>query len=396
MHTKIIKTESEYNMALMRIEEIFDAQPNTPKCDELELLSMLVEMYEEKEYKISLPDPIEAIKFRMEQQNLSQKDLAPYIGSRSKVSEVLNRKRNLSLSMIRSLHEGLGIPAEVLIHQENKSIPEKQFSYKQFPFTEMFNRKYFAWFNGNLSKAKDHAEELLNHLFNGLNIKEAESALYRKSSKTEADPYALFAWRARINAMAGKDEITDFSKDKINKELLNEIVRLSYFKNGPILVRELLNKKGIHLIILKHLPKTYVDGAVMFSREGKPIVCLTLRYNRLDNFWFTLLHELSHVYLHLNNIDDVFFDNLDEEFVEDKEKEADVFAQNLLINEKIWKSHKKSLLQHQNVKVVHELAEELQISPVIIAGRIRKIKNNFTIYSDLINEHKTRDFFPEW
>jgi len=396
MQAKIIKTETEYNIALERIEEIFDVQPHTVEGDEFELLSMLVEMYEDKEYKISLPDPVEAIKFRMEQENLSQKDLVPYIGSKSKVSEVLNRKRNLSLSMIRSLHEGLGIPAEVLIHQENKSIPEKQFSYKQFPFTEMFKRKYFAWFNGNLYKAKDHAEELLNSLFNGLDIKEIESALYRKSSKTEADPYALFAWRARILSLSKNDEIYDFNPEKITKDLINEIVKLSYFKNGPLLARELLNKKGIHLLILKHLTKTYVDGAAMFSGAGKPIICLTLRHNRLDNFWFTLLHELAHVYLHLKETNDVFIDDLDKELVGDKEKEADIFAQNLLINEIIWKKYKKQFLQHQNFTLLHSLAEELHVSPSIIAGRIRKAKGNYTIYSELINEHKTRDFFPEW
>ena len=121
---KIIKSEEEYNTALNRIEEIFDAKPGTPEFDEMELLVRLVEIYEDEKYPISVPDPVGAIKFRMEQQGLKSKDLIPYIGSKSKVSEVLSGKRSLSLNMIRKLNEGLGIPAEVLIKETVKTLPD--------------------------------------------------------------------------------------------------------------------------------------------------------------------------------------------------------------------------------------------------------------------------------
>ncbi len=111
---KIIKTEAEYEVMLARIEEIFDARLNTPEGDELELLTLLVERYEETEFPIDLPTPIEAIRFRMEQMGMQQKDLAPYFGSQAKVSEVLHGRRDLSISMMRKLKEGLGISAEVL------------------------------------------------------------------------------------------------------------------------------------------------------------------------------------------------------------------------------------------------------------------------------------------
>jgi len=112
---KLIKTEEDYDLALKRIDVLSDAEPNTPKGDELELLTTLVEIYERGKYPISNSSPVEAIKFRMDQMNLTPKDLIPYIGSKSKVSEVLSGKRTLSLNMIRRLNEGLGIPAEVLI-----------------------------------------------------------------------------------------------------------------------------------------------------------------------------------------------------------------------------------------------------------------------------------------
>ena len=111
----IIKTEEEYNKALERMNEIFHAPQNSPEGDEAELLMLLIEKYEEDYYPIESPDPVEAIKFRMEQLGLDQKDLAEVIGYKSRVSEILNRKRKLSLNMIRSLHRKLNIPYESLM-----------------------------------------------------------------------------------------------------------------------------------------------------------------------------------------------------------------------------------------------------------------------------------------
>ncbi|MGL6073514.1 MAG: helix-turn-helix domain-containing protein [Fimbriiglobus sp.] len=117
MKPKVIKTEAEYEATMAHVEEIFDAKPGTTTGDELELLLLLVEKYEDKAFPIDLPDPITAIHFRMDQQNLKPKDLIPYIGSKSKVSEVLNGQRELSSNMIRKLVSGLGIPSEVLLQE---------------------------------------------------------------------------------------------------------------------------------------------------------------------------------------------------------------------------------------------------------------------------------------
>ncbi len=115
MEYKVIKTEAEYNLALERLEVIFDAQMNTQEGDELELLSLLIDNYEKINYPIELPDPIEAIKFRMDQLGYKPKDLAKVLGFRSRVTEVLNKKRKLSLDMIRRLNRDLHIPTEVLV-----------------------------------------------------------------------------------------------------------------------------------------------------------------------------------------------------------------------------------------------------------------------------------------
>jgi HTH-type transcriptional regulator/antitoxin HigA len=117
MNWKIIKTEKEYQRALNRLEEIFDAKKGTKQGDELELVALLIESYERERFIIDYPDPIEAIKFRMEQLGYRQTDLAEAIGLKSRVSEILNRKRKLTLDMIRKLNEVLGIPTEVLVRE---------------------------------------------------------------------------------------------------------------------------------------------------------------------------------------------------------------------------------------------------------------------------------------
>ena len=115
MEIKPIKKEEDYNMSIRRIEELWGAKRDTPEGDELDLLCTLVESYEMKHYPIAPPDPIDAIKFRMEQMGMTKADMVKYLGSQSRVSEILNGKRRLTLKMVKSLYKGLKIPAEILL-----------------------------------------------------------------------------------------------------------------------------------------------------------------------------------------------------------------------------------------------------------------------------------------
>lgn len=117
---KPIRTKADYRRALAEVERLWGAKAGTPEGDRLDILATLIDAYEGEHYPIDPPDPVEAIKFRMEQQGLSRKDLEPLIGTRTRVAEVLNRKRNLSVAMIRRLHDHLGIPAEILIQPSRK------------------------------------------------------------------------------------------------------------------------------------------------------------------------------------------------------------------------------------------------------------------------------------
>ncbi len=115
MDIRPIKTDADYQAALDEIQSLFDASPNTPEGDKLEVLATLVDAFEEQHFPIPAPDPIEAVKYYMESRGLTRKDLEPYIGNRARVSEILNRKRPLTLRMIQRLHDTLGVPADMLL-----------------------------------------------------------------------------------------------------------------------------------------------------------------------------------------------------------------------------------------------------------------------------------------
>ena len=132
---RLIKTQTDYEAALARVDVLMDAEPDTPEADELEVLAALIEMYEDKAFPIGLPSVAEAIKFRMDQAGLRPRDLVPYIGSAARVSEVLAGKRPLTLKMARALHTGLGIPAEVLLQDEGAELPDEDpaYDWSKFP-----------------------------------------------------------------------------------------------------------------------------------------------------------------------------------------------------------------------------------------------------------------------
>ena len=398
MKYKIIKTEEEYRTALCRIDELMDAEPNTSEGDELELLVTLVELYEEKEFPIEMPDPIEAIKFRMEQLNLNQKALVPFIGSKSKVSEILNKKRPLSLSMMRALHNGLGIPAEILLQEQGQDFPEPipEIDWTRFPIDEMIK---LGWIQSK-KEVKGNEEEIMRGFIQKAGgMKNFSSIAFRTSEspfkKLRTNRYALIAWCLRVMELSKKNPID--KKYKPGSLKLSDLSKLSYFKDGPLLAKEYLEKQGIQFFIVPHLKKTFLDGAVMILEQNRPILALTLRYDRIDNFWFCLLHELAHLKKHLS-LDEtkIIIDKIEPrhsniENKDQREKEADKIAQDSLIPKEYW--NKVDLNAKDLAKEVVLLAEQLKIHPAIVAGRIRFENNNYNILSQFIGRGAVKPLF---
>lgn len=400
MKPKLIKNENDYEMALAHLETLMDAEPGTPQEEELELFGVLVENYERVNFPIGLPDPIDAIKFRMDQQGLTRKDLEKYIGSQSKISEVLNYKRPLSLAMIRSLHQGLGIPAEVLLREEGTQLPEPKFDLSKYPFTEMYKEGYFGFFNGTLQDAKEAKEELLGRLFSVFQGLTFERAYCRSSAHEKMDTFALEAWQARAIALADEQELPPYTLGSLTEDDIRYLVSLSAFDGGPLLAQEFLEKHGVPLIILKHLPRTYLDGACFKLPSGRPVIGMTLRHDRLDNFWFTLVHELGHLFFHLGEDNFAFFDETDtnhdrNEFNDPKEKEANNFALKMLIPENEWKLWRRRNREIVSKDEIYLFANRLDISPSVVAGRLRWETGDYGKYSVMLGNKAVKKLFQE-
>lgn len=396
MDLKLIRTEADYEAALAELETLMDAEPGSAAYDRLELLTFLVEKYEDEHYPIELPDPVDAILFRMEQQGLTRRDMVAYLGSQSKVSEVLNRKRGLSLAMMRALHRGLGIPAEVLLQEPGKRLEAAKYNYRDYPFSEMFKRGYFGAFYGSLARAKEHAEELLVDFFAPL---EQIEPVHCRNSDKDVEQKALQAWQGRALNLALQEQLPPYDREQITETFLNQVIRLSYYERGPQLAKELLNKKGVHFIVLPHLPQTYLDGACFLTPHGAPVIAMTLRFDRLDYFWFTLAHELGHLYLHLDDPRTAFFDNLEpprREEAGDIERETDRFARDLLIPPQAWLDAREDLLSAKQAAELERFAEKLNISTAIVAGRVRWELDDYRKHSKLIGGRQVREQFEAY
>jgi len=389
---KLIKTPAEHAAALARVDVLMATDPaaGTLACDELELLAHLAETYEKARFPVDLPDPVEAIKFRMEQQGLTQRDLVPYFGTASRVSEVLARKRPLNLATARRLHEGLGIPAAILLSGKAETLPQPV-DVDRFPFAEMFKRGWLGKVPGGLKEARKQAEELLQSFFGQAFNLNAAPALYRQKvrSGSAEDPYALCAWKTRVLQRAEAQDVGQtFQRENLSPSFLQTLVGLSALRDGPRAAGELLQRQGVRLVIESHLPGTHLDGAALLSRKEEPVIALTLRHDRIDNFWFTLLHEVAHVKLHLGEDDQTaFFDDIDSVGT-DCEAEADDFASALLIPEDGWKQF--SSRGDWSVRAVTQAALGWNIHPAIVAGRVRRETKNHRILTSLVGYNELR------
>jgi len=393
---KIIKTKHDYQKALKIIEKLIarDPDPDSVEGEQLNLLTTLVEDYESRTFPKTLPDPIEAIKFRMEQAELKPADLIPYIGSRSRVSEILSGKRQLSLDMVRTLSKGLGIPAEVLIQKPELDEQSEYNAWDNSLIKEMGKRGYFGSGSFNIA---DKVELLKKFFSTGNRVQIA--GMLRKSSHYRTSPLtnkqALRAWATRIVKKAKKIKPAQKYKHGIlTIDFLRELAKKSVEKKGPLLAQEYLKKNGIILVIEPNLPKTYLDGATVLINKDNPIIGLTLRYDRLDNFWFTLMHELAHIALHYNQDFTLFYDEIEDVKgvdINGVEEEADNLAREALVPNSKWEVSPAKLVP--SPMAAQSLADELGVHIAIVAGVMRHEHKNYYYLNKIVNKYKVKNLF---
>jgi HTH-type transcriptional regulator/antitoxin HigA len=393
---KLIKTKADYDEALKHLEELVDRDPavGSADADRLTLLTALVRGYESKAFPEHLPDPIDAIKFRMEQAGLKPADLVPFIGPAGRVSEILSGKRQLTLEMVRALSNGLGIPAKVLIQKPAQGTPFQNWDTALVKV--MAQRGYFG---GKTLKTDTKAALIDSFIgaFAGLQ----PATLYRKTVFRVAprtDKNALLAWRLRVLQRASDVTVTPKYRQTANLAFLRDVVRLSIEPEGPLRAIEHLAEQGIKLIIEPHLPKTHLDGATILTDKAHPIIGLTLRRDRPDNFWFTLVHELAHVVLHYESDVEAFYDEelqaSDVIEIDAAEREADTLAEEAILPNSKWEI--SAAKYTPSPMAAESLARELGVQTAIIAGMIRYKHQNYYYLNKLVNDEdlRVRKYFP--
>ena len=348
---------------------------------------------------VEFDNPVEAIKSYMAQNGLNQRDLVPMIGSRSKVSEVLSGTRSLTMPMARALHRHLGIPAEDLLKEPtgHAGTSESEIDWQRFPLNEMAKR---GWIEKR-SNLRGHAQELVTSLMHRAGCGEAAVALYRKNDQNRAnaktDPYALQAWCWQVMARArDRNSMGDYHQDGDHIQLMNQVAKFSPATDGPRQAVEFLAQQGIAVETVRHLPRTHLDGATMKSEDGRPIIGLTLRYNRLDNFWWVLMHELAHVALHLSETCEPFVDDDDlrGSGADAQELEADDLAYECLIPTAVWED--SNILDNPSPMAVMAVAHEVGVHPAIVAGRARHELGKYRLLSQFVGTGEIRKVFPNW
>lgn len=387
---RLIKTEAEYEKALAIVESLMHAKAGTEELERLEYWAKLVEIYEDEHYPIPKPTPLSAIQFAMEQQGLTRRDLEPFMGSKGVVSEVLAGKRRLTLDMIHALHAGLGIPLDTLAQE--MPLQPQDLDVSTFPIKEMKAR---GWIK---PASKGEVEAAVHQWLDECGLGDAPLAYAARSSMrlgARGDESAMLAWVCGVKAIAAREPLpTKFDRAALDHAFLRGLVALSPDPRGPVLARDYLAKAGIHLVVERHFAKTYMDGAALLEPDGTAVVGMTLRYDRIDNFWFTLLHEVSHLALGHVEPGSFVVDDLEARSQDAREREADAMAMEALIPSETWEP--VPALARTTPEFVVGMAEKLGIHPAIVAGRVRHETRNFRLFAKLVGSGEVRKLFPEW
>lgn len=382
MELRLIKNAEDHAEMLAEIDSLMAQRPErgTPLAHRLELVTKLVEDYERVAFPFELPDPLSAIRFRLEQRGLTESALVPYLGSRSRVSEVMSGKRGLSLAMIRALRDGLDIPSDSLLGGNIKTdTSSEEPDWSRLPVTEMLKRGWITM--------RDAASAYVT----GLSGQFAYRAGITHRVGKNTDEYSLIAWTARVLRVAAETPTREFDT-RLSEDFLRKVVALSTDQRGPLAAQALLAVHGIPMVVEPLLPRMGIDGCSFRLPDGRRGIALSLRHDRLDNFWFTLIHELAHVVRHLDKSEtSVFIDDVEEKPSSNDELEADQCAEDCMVPPRVWERVRNT----RSEKRLTQAAAEIGVHPSIIAGRIRYETENYRLFTGLIGQGQVRKWFQK-
>lgn len=387
-----IKDAADHGWAMEQIDGLMQADDLTDEQVRLlEVLAILVEKYESDQFPMKLPTPVDAIEFRVDQLGINRSQLADMIGfPKSRVSEVLNGRRSLSLEMMRALHEKLKIPADVLLGKSEARLPDAcpDVDWRNFPIAEMFS---LGWL-GAVKPVADDFEKCIRKLMSAAMVPTPQFAgvKFRGAENKEPNPFAVNAWLMKARAEAIRHETTvSFDVQSVGNDFRREMAKLSLYSDGPRRAFEKLGAVGVTAVYVPCLKKTHIDGACFSLPSGKPAIALSLRHHRLDNFWFTLLHECVHVERHL----------LDEGLIIDEtegqtgafgndpamEDEANTLARGALVPGDILEELGRAAGNISKVGI-QAFARRADVHEAVIAGQVRLITGKYTHFAGMVGQ----------
>lgn len=384
MDIKPIKSNREAESAKQYLAKLMRTNSTGELSDEIAVRATLIEQFEKTQLRLDPPSPIAAIRFRMQEMGLNPKQLEPFIGTRARVSEILSGKRSLSIEMMRALHEGLNIPYESLMSERRSELSDIP-----APAVERLNKFGFD---------VEH-QTILPFVERSFADPPIMSSLHRRTrtqrTTSKTDQRALMLWEAAVRTTAtAKSLSTSYNPAKLTDAFLRQLAWLSPRPNGPELAVAAVEDIGIVIVFLPPLPSTFLDGAAMLDKHGRPVVALTLRHDRVDSFWFSLFHEISHIRLHLADLRQglsAFFDDIDIESDDRRETEADMLARTSLVpdacvNRVHW-SEKTTLDD------ITRVASQSRVHIAIVAGRWQREFQNYRKFARLIERGTIRSKF---
>jgi HTH-type transcriptional regulator/antitoxin HigA len=330
---------------------------------------------------------------------MSQKDLGEFLGVAEQQIQryEADRYRMASLDRLTEVADALNVRiverAQLLGSPKLDSVDPS--AWQAFPLAEMYKRGWFEDFPGTLAQARKAAGDLIPTFLQGAHSQFVPMGLHRKSVRSSGQVHeaAIAAWEARVRTLADRNPPERaFDRDRLTADWVRGLVALSLDDNGPRNAVDYLRDAGISLVIERHLPGTLLDGAALASADHYAIVAMTLRHDRLDNFWFTLLHEIGHLKLHIRLGEyAAIFDDNDSPAADKVEQDADYFAQEALIPEANWNLAVSRFTR--NEKSVLADAKRFEVAPAVIAGRIRRDANNYTLFRTLVGNGEVRRQF---
>jgi HTH-type transcriptional regulator/antitoxin HigA len=394
---QVVTNPEQHAAALACIGQLASSadSSNPATINELEVLIALVRLYEKERYKIAPPTAVEAIRFRMGQLGKKQKDLAALVGGASRASEIMTGKRGLTAEMMRRLHDEWGIPAESLLGgPTTPTTPDPDKGPARVldgdTIKQMIRRRYFPEIRELKQAGQDLAARVRRYFDENAGLLPAPAHLRQgQGRKAKINPDAVEAWQIHVarRAMEEKSGLPPWDKQALDGNFLRWLAGLSAIRDkGPRLACEALEEKGIAVVLEPRLNHTHLDGAALLTATGRPVIGLTLRHDRLDNFWFTLFHELGHVLMHLSPETPALVDcDIDEKKTGEIETEADRFALDTLIPPHAWEHQVRHLHYAEDIRAV---ARQLCIDPAVIAGRLRREANEYRKHPTLVGNRQ--------